>query len=642
MAKTKKKNRNAQQQSKVLPSAPASNAVNPSLVDKLKLGLILIITFLLYYQTVDFDFVLDDKLVYSENTYVQDGWKGMFKIWTEDSFAGYFQGQRNLVEGARYRPLSLATFAIENALWGGGAKWAHIINVILYLLVLFVLYQVLFLYFPQFNDKRINVADIGTLLFALHPVHTEAVANIKGRDEILALLFVMLTLWMLYLYVRRSKKLFLLTAIGTFLLGILSKEHVLSLAVLAPLAVWFFAGASTKQAFRLFLFFVVVSVIYLVWRYYLVGFSAGEELEFESLMNNPFLEMRPSEKWATILYTLGLYVKLLIFPHPLTHDYYPYHIPIKHWGDAGVLLSGGLYLLLLALAWYGWKRKRVFSYLILFYLGTLFIVSNVPFTIGTFMNERFLFLPSFGFVTALSLIGLKGFYSTKWKWPVALLFVGIALGYAGKTYARIPDWHDGFTLNQAAVKVSKNSARINLFMGVSHYKMAQSSSGEDKASHLEIADHYFAKATRIVPDYFDAWKMRAGVAAERYKMDGNTEHLLNAFQEIILHKPGIPYINDYIKYLKKRSSLRDRLIGFLDKVGYQELYRKKQQYSFALHYMTLGEDIAHDSQYFNHMAEIYEHFAKMLQTESHPKYNPKVLLQHAQVYRKKALSLSSN
>ena len=57
-------------------------------------------------------------------------------------------------------------------------------------------------------------------------------------------------------------------------------------------------------------------------------------------MNNPFLKIEGNqwvpfsgaEKMATIFYTLGYYIKLLLVPHPLTHDYYPRHIDIMNWG----------------------------------------------------------------------------------------------------------------------------------------------------------------------------------------------------------------------------------------------------------------------------------------------------------------------
>jgi hypothetical protein len=78
----------------------------------------------------------------------------------------------------------------------------------------------------------------------------------------------------------------------------------------------------------------VVAGIFLVLRTSVLGFSLGEPSG--ELMNNPFLKLvgnqyvplSADEKFATILFTLGKYLQLMVFPHPLTHDYYPRHIEI--------------------------------------------------------------------------------------------------------------------------------------------------------------------------------------------------------------------------------------------------------------------------------------------------------------------------
>src|SRR5690606_15075164 len=129
---------------------------------------------------------------------------------------------------------------------------------------------------------------------------------------------------------------------------------------------------------------------------FVIGYFFSENTS-QDLLNNPFLDMTAAQKGATIMYTLGLYVKLLFFPYPLTHDYYPYHIPIMEWSDIRTLISAGVYALLIGLGLYGTWKKHVYGYTIAYFLATLSIVSNIVFPIGTFMNERFLFMPSLVF-----------------------------------------------------------------------------------------------------------------------------------------------------------------------------------------------------------------------------------------------------
>mgnify|MGYP007068850078 FL=1 len=145
------------------------------------------------------------------------------------------------------------------------------------------------------------------------------------------------------------------------------------------------------------------SVLFILIRGSVTGFSAGEPPK--ELMNNPFLKVEngtyvpfsEGEKTATIVYTMGKYVQLLVFPYPLTHDYYPRHIDIQTWSKPMVILSLLVWLGLLYAVIKGWKSRSWWAYGILFYVCTMSITSNIVFPIGTNMSERFAFLPSIGF-----------------------------------------------------------------------------------------------------------------------------------------------------------------------------------------------------------------------------------------------------
>ncbi|TMI87102.1 MAG: DUF1736 domain-containing protein, partial [Bacteroidetes bacterium] len=115
------------------------------------------------------------------------------------------------------------------------------------------------------------------------------------------------------------------------------------------------------------------TVLYLIIRVSVIGHLASNA-EVTDIMNNPFYGMTKGEKMATVFYTLLLYLKLFIYPHPLTHDYYPYHIPIMHWNDWRPILSLLLYLALAVVFIKGWKKKTVWAYAVAFYLITLSIV----------------------------------------------------------------------------------------------------------------------------------------------------------------------------------------------------------------------------------------------------------------------------
>ena len=163
--------------------------------DKGLYGILFCLGFLIYANTWTHDYALDDSIVIVDNVFTSKGLSGIKDLFTSDTFYGFFNqsGKDNLVQGGRYRPLSLATFALEVELFGMKPGVSHWINSLLYALLGLLVFSVLN---RLFKDQRqgVVIAFWSTLLFVVHPLHTEVVANIKGRDEILALGFALLAL----------------------------------------------------------------------------------------------------------------------------------------------------------------------------------------------------------------------------------------------------------------------------------------------------------------------------------------------------------------------------------------------------------------------------------------------------------------
>ncbi len=142
----------------------------------------------LYIYSISFDYVLDDQIVLTNNAFTQKGIDGIKDILTKESFVGRFGEQRDLVVGARYRPLSIVTFALEYEFWGLNSTLSHLINVLLYAFLTLLLYRVLCVFFVKkiATQWYFSLPFIIALLFVVHPVHSEVVANVKGRDELMA------------------------------------------------------------------------------------------------------------------------------------------------------------------------------------------------------------------------------------------------------------------------------------------------------------------------------------------------------------------------------------------------------------------------------------------------------------------------
>ena len=301
---------------------------NKTIIHFLLLG---IAVFGLYWQTTDYEFVLDDKIVITDNSFVKKGLDGIADIFRNDSMNGFLGKENNLLQGGRYRPLSLIVFATVYEFAELNPFHFHLLNIIFYLACCILLYLTLIRLFDFSEKEKIKLSPfvfLAALLFTIHPIHTEVVANIKGLDEILAFLFG--TAAFLFTLVYFDTKKIIHTILGSIflLLGLLAKESTLPLVVAIPISLYFFRNSSLKIVFRYFLILLIPTIIYLVIRYNAMGFLFINDVNITGIMNNPYINTSGSEKAGTILFTLLLYLKLLFLPHPLTHDYYPYHIKL--------------------------------------------------------------------------------------------------------------------------------------------------------------------------------------------------------------------------------------------------------------------------------------------------------------------------
>ncbi len=292
------------------------------------------------------------------------------------------------------------------------------------------------------------------------------------------------------------------------------------------------------------------------------------------LMNNPFLGTSFAQKYATIFLSLLLYLKLLIFPHPLTWDYYPYHIPIVEWNDWRVILSLILYLTIGFIAIYGFKRKKIYSFGILLYLITLSITSNLFFNIGAFMNERFLYISLLGFCIIFAYFmseKLPKYFSNinKYKKYSVLIISVILLAFSVKTISRNRVWKDNLTLFSHDVKISVNSAKGNSTYASELYKLSEDAEANKDTllskKYLIESKPYFEKAIEIYPDYSEALIRLGNIY---YKLNGDYKKMFEYYIKTLETNPlnadvwantiGVLNFNvhepEYEKYVWKKYS----------------------------------------------------------------------------------------
>jgi protein O-mannosyl-transferase len=500
-------------------------------VSKLLLaGIISIFSFLLYANTLGHNYTVDDVTVITSNKIVQKGVDGIGEIFTTPYRKGYWDRNENM-----YRPVSLVMFALEwemapNKPWPG-----HLMNVLLYSLTGFLIFYTLAGLLVN-NTNHLAIAFASALLFAAHPIHTEVVANIKSRDEILSLLFCILSVFSFIKYFDFNKIGWLILSVFSFTLALFSKENAITFLVIFPFAVYFFRNISIKRNIVFSSLFIIPVVIYFIVRYSVLNHLGAHE---QVMLINNSLAGAPgfASQLATAVLILGKYILLLVFPHPLVADYSYNQIPVSGWSNPMVLLSAVVILILTFIALKGLKNKSVYSFSIIYFFATISIVSNILFLIEATMGERFLYMPSLAFCFALGYFLIRIFSSKKKensgliklhtpKYSTLVLAVLILI-YSIKTYSRNFDWKDNFTLLETDIKNAVNSAREQYAYGSALFvERAMTEDNEQlKQNYLDRSIHHLERSVTIWNAYADAYYMLGKVYLEK----GLPQNALHSF-----------------------------------------------------------------------------------------------------------------
>ena len=188
---------------------------------------ILSIVFFVFANTLVNDYCMDDEIVTNNHPLTSQGISAIPEILKSP----YFKAD---VYSYEYRPIVHISFALEHQFLGESAGMSHFVNLILYMVLVLVVFTLLRELFPSVNEKILAVV---TLLFALHPTHTEVVASIKNRDEILALLFTFLAFGEAIKFSITNQWWRIFTVLICFNLAMGSKVTILPFALAIPLSI---------------------------------------------------------------------------------------------------------------------------------------------------------------------------------------------------------------------------------------------------------------------------------------------------------------------------------------------------------------------------------------------------------------------
>jgi hypothetical protein len=403
---------------------------------------------LVYLNTLANGFTLDDVPLVRESALVtQPGtWSSIFR-------SHYWAGAPTVGDHGLYRPVTIASYALVHALGGGGALSQHAVNVLLHGLATVLLFA-----WIRPLVKPLLAAITIAALFAVHPIHTEAVSGIVGRAELLAFVGVagcVCALERARLASNRARaSSWIAVALGAFALALLSKET----GVLAPaLALWTEIVFPERRWLlrrvpRAIVAFALLALVFaVIW--YVRSTIVGARWVHPGWEGVGALD----RTW-TALRVLGEYAILLVWPARLLAEYGVHDVPIAHGlGHPGVVFALVSCLALAALAWFARERAP----LITWGLGTcalaLVLVSNLLVPIGVMKAERLLYLPSAGFLAAVVAAALPLATRARTRGFVCAAGAIALAACSARTWVRNGDWHDNRTIALSIEGVSPNS-----------------------------------------------------------------------------------------------------------------------------------------------------------------------------------------
>jgi len=420
-----------------------------------------------YLGSVNNGFTFDDPYIVVENPLVR-GERGFSDIFT----AHYWAGEEPA--GTLYRPLTIASYRLNHDL-AGVAPWSyHLVNVLLHGLVTALVFLL---------ARRLTSAPgaaAAAILFAVHPIHTEAVASVVGRAELLSALFV-LAAWY-----WRSRP---VAALVLFVCGLLSKENAVVLPGL--LLAEDLAGrrlpSGPKEAARRYLAPLAAVGAYLGLRLAVLGPGLAST-------RGPWVDAPPGPRILTAVEVIGRELWLMVWPATLSADYSYDQIPqVTDPLAAGFLLGLAAIAACAAAAALAWRRLPGVSLGILVFFLALLPTSNLLFGIGVIMAERLLYLPSFGLCLAagalIATLPARGAPRRTAGAACAVALV-LAVPLAARSWGRSADWFDQRSLFEAAARTSPRSALVQVNLG-SIYQAE---------GRLEEAEAAYRRAIGIAPD----------------------------------------------------------------------------------------------------------------------------------------------
>ena len=502
----------------------------------------LVLIFLFYGNSLKNKYALDDDYVTVTNfpvkgvefvpnhALVSKGFGGIIKIW-KSRYAHDSEGSFD------YRPFTTTTFAIEYAIFGQNPFISHLINLLIYFVSIWLLFCILLRLFEK-QEYGFSLAFLCSLLFLIHPIHTEVVDNLKCRDELLALLCSLSALWFsLEAYEKPNFKniffIILFLAIGLF-----SKRTAILFLAIIPMCIFFFRKINMKHISYLIILLVSVSCLIPFTKNNIVSEKIVRHFyHFENpLYTDPVTFL---QKIIIGFKTLGFYITFLLFPYPFRNYYGTNMFDLS--ADLNLYFFIAIAFITIS-AFYIYKFKnKLLLFATLLFLGSIVPFVNFASPAPGVLAERFAYFSSMGFCLILAIILVN--YFKKINFQSVSQFLSKPLIYLlpvmiicmAYTWNRNSNWYNKLVLFEHDIPYLEKSAKANSLLANEYFEMLRSPNKKYPNEVLiqKCLKHYNT-AIKNDSSFFTAYN-NAGVIYYSYLND--IKSAKNYFTLGIRHRP---------------------------------------------------------------------------------------------------------
>ena len=482
--------------------------------------LITLLILLVYSNSFQNSFQYDDFHVIVQNPAIKDPTN------YHQFFLNPQLGSGTVRETSGYRPLLMASFALNYIVGGLDVFGYHLINFFLHTLCAFLVFCITLSFFrvscvEEKLDQRRNqlTALFAALIFALHPIQTESVTYITGRSNLLTAFFFLMAFWAYIKYGLSGKIHQLFLSSFSYACALLVKEAAVTLLLILILFNFLFplGRAWKRRLFSLFPYFFL-SAIYILIRLHLFGV-----LQYGTKSIRPFYDNLLTQFRAWVHY-LGA----LLIPLNLNVDY---DFPISHSIlEGSVIFSIFILATLAIIIWKISKKSRFVGFFALWFAINL-LPTNSLIPLEDVVTDRWLYLPSVGYAVIMAL-GAEWIFRAKVRMgnrasKLVFFFLCILVIelYSFATVLRNFTWTSYWTLWEDAAAKSPNKSRPHLALGV----------GLNQAGRTAEAIEELKKAAQLNPNGGEPY-LNLGYI---YFHQGKLEEALQAFQKAIVLTPRL-------------------------------------------------------------------------------------------------------